>query len=62
MADYNEDGTPIDTPDTAPVETGVASDIVTIVAPSLPSLMGLLVLIGAIWYFSPKKAYFDEDE
>lgn len=60
MADYNEDGSVVETE--APVETGVSSDVVTILAPSLPSLLGLLVMIGAVWYFSShSKEYFRED-
>lgn len=63
MADYDESGAPIDaaTQSPQPVETGVSSDVVTIIAPSIPSLLGLALLIGAIWYFSPKESYFRED-
>lgn len=62
MADYNEDGSAVETvPETA-VDTGVSSDVVTILAPSIPSLLGLLVMIGAVWYFSShSKEYFRED-
>ena len=60
MADYNEDGSPIETEQ--PVETGVSSDVVTIISPSLPSLLGLLVMIGAVWYFSQHSQEYFSDE
>jgi hypothetical protein len=62
MADYNEDGSVVETVTDAPVDTGVSSDVVTILAPSLPSLLGLLMMIGAVWYFSAhSQEYFRED-
>lgn len=60
MADYNEDGSAVETGPDAPPDTGISSDVVTIIAPSLPSLLGLLVMIGAVWYFSShSQEYFE---